>query len=93
MQPKPMEPSAPAPSSPEIAQKEHYSGRLSGALSSSIFSIGDLFRDGQKSVKFPEKLLKTLEQKLQSIYMGKDPACAELHLSLWGFHIHSRARP
>ncbi|KAF7356251.1 hypothetical protein MVEN_00956600 [Mycena venus] len=43
----------------------------------SNFSIGDLFkdvRDGSKSVKFPEKLLKVLEQKLQNIAMGKDPA-------------------
>ncbi|PBK79212.1 hypothetical protein ARMGADRAFT_175608 [Armillaria gallica] len=33
----------------------------------SNFSIGDIFkdiRDGPKSVKFPEKLLKVLEQKL-----------------------------
>lgn len=44
----------------------------------SNFSIGDLFkdvRDGPKNVKFPEKLLKVLEQKLQNIAMGKDPAC------------------
>ena len=32
-------------------------------------------RDGPKSVKFPEKLLKVLEQKLQDIAMGKDPSC------------------
>ena len=75
MQPKPAE--TPAPTSAETREKEHYSQRLSGALSSSIFSIGDLFRDGQKSVKFPEKLLKVLEQKLQNIAMGKDPACAD----------------
>lgn len=58
-------------------QREHHS-RLSGALSSSIFSIGDLFkdpRDGSKSVKFPEKLVKVLETKLQNIAMGKDPGC------------------
>jgi hypothetical protein len=30
-------------------------------------------RDGSKSVKFPEKLLKVLEQKLQDIAMKKDP--------------------
>ncbi|KAF8124264.1 hypothetical protein K438DRAFT_1649950 [Mycena galopus ATCC 62051] len=46
----------------------------------SNFSIGDLFkdvRDGPKSVKFPEKLLKVLEQKLQNIAMGKDPAYSD----------------
>ncbi|KAJ7656477.1 hypothetical protein DFH06DRAFT_1091372 [Mycena polygramma] len=48
---------------------------LSSRLSAlSNFSIGDLFKDGPKSVKFPEKLLKILEQKLQNIAMGKDPA-------------------
>lgn len=57
----------------EAREREH-SSRLS-ALSN--FSIGDMFkdiRDGPKSVKFPEKLLKVLEQKLQDIAMGKDPA-------------------
>ncbi|KAF8630274.1 hypothetical protein AX17_005460 [Amanita inopinata Kibby_2008] len=51
--------------------KEHHL-RLS-ALSN--FSIGDIFkdmRDGQKSVKFPEKFLKVLEQRLQDIAMGKN---------------------
>lgn len=55
-----------------IREREH-SSRLS-ALSN--FSLGDMFdsiRDGSKSVKFPEKLLKVLEQKLQAIAMGKDP--------------------
>lgn len=76
MTPKPAE--APVPSSPEIRGGEHYA-RMSAALSSSIYSIGDLFKDirdgpGSKSVKFPEKLLKVLEQKLQDIAMAKDPA-------------------
>ena len=51
-------------------EREH-SSRLS-ALSN--FSIGDMFRDikdGSKSTKFPEKMLKVLEQKLQDIAMGK----------------------
>lgn len=51
--------------------------RISDAISNSILSIGDLFkdpRDGNKSVKFPEKLLKVLEQKLANIAMGKDAA-------------------
>lgn len=54
--------------------KEHHS-RLSG-LSNSIYSIGDMFkdvgRDGPRSVKFPEKLLKVLDAKMQNIAMGKD---------------------
>ncbi|KAG5652063.1 hypothetical protein H0H81_006460 [Sphagnurus paluster] len=57
----------------EAREREH-SSRLS-ALSN--FSISDMFRDvrdGPKSVKFPEKLLKVLEQKLQDIAMGKDSA-------------------
>lgn len=33
----------------------------------------DSIRDGSKSVKFPEKLVKVLEQKLQAIAMGKEP--------------------
>ncbi|KAL4063041.1 hypothetical protein V8B97DRAFT_2087962 [Scleroderma yunnanense] len=58
----------------EPREKEHHS-KLSGAISQSIVSIGDIFkeiRDGSRSVKFPEKLLKVLEQKLQSIVMGRD---------------------
>jgi hypothetical protein len=62
------------------SQEKEHTGRFSGAISNSIVSIGDLFKDirdgpGSKSVKFPEKLLKVLEQKLQNIAMGKDPAC------------------
>jgi len=30
-------------------------------------------RDGPKTVKFPEKLLKVLDAKMQNIAMGKDP--------------------
>lgn len=58
-------------------EREH-SSRLS-ALSN--FSIGDMFRDikdGSKSTKFPEKMLKVLEQKLQDIAMGKANACVIL---------------
>ncbi|THU97847.1 hypothetical protein K435DRAFT_828529 [Dendrothele bispora CBS 962.96] len=57
----------------EAREREREHSRLS-ALSS--FSIGDIFkdiRDGPKSVKFPEKLLKVLEQKLKDIAMAKDP--------------------
>lgn len=53
-------------------EREH-SSRLS-ALSN--FSLGDMFdsiRDGSKSVKFPEKLLKVLDQRLEKIGMNQDP--------------------
>lgn len=59
----------------EVREREH-SSRLS-ALSN--FSISDMFRDGSKSVKFPEKLIKVLEQKLQDIAMGKDAAYVATH--------------
>lgn len=74
MQPKPVEQSqADAP-----REQRDYSSRWSGAISGSIVSIGDVFkdyRDGTKAVRFPKDLLKVLEQKLQDIAMGKDPAC------------------
>lgn len=63
----------------EGRDKDHVS-RFSGArIQNSIVSIGDLFKDmsygpGSKSVKFPDKLLKVLEQRLQNIAMAKDPA-------------------
>jgi len=74
-------------SSPEIRDREH--SRLS-ALSN--FSIGDVFRDinlssGPKSVKFPEKLIKVLEQNLQNIAMGKHPRCVLLLLYLYSICI------
>lgn len=68
----------------EARDKDHVS-RFSGArIQNSIVSIGDLFKDmsygpGSKSVKFPDKLLKVLEQRLQNIAMAKDPACVRLH--------------
>ncbi|KAF9238682.1 hypothetical protein BU15DRAFT_88306 [Melanogaster broomeanus] len=63
----------------ETKEKEHHY-KISGAISNSIISIGDIFkeiRDGSKSVKFPEKLLKVLEQKLQNIAMGKEAAYSD----------------
>ena len=45
-----------------------------------MFSIGDLFRDGLKGVRFPKDLIKVLEQKLQDIAMGKDAAYVSLLL-------------
>ncbi|KAJ7686809.1 hypothetical protein B0H17DRAFT_939979 [Mycena rosella] len=74
--PKPTETTTTTAANADVRDRESHS-RLS-ALSN--FSIGDLFkdvRDGPKSVKFPEKLLKVLEQKLQNIAMGKDPAYSD----------------
>ena len=73
MQPK-VEPQAQVETPKE---QRDYSSRLSGAITGSIVSIGDVFkdyRDGTKAVRFPKELLKVLEQKLQDIAMGKDPA-------------------
>ena len=76
MQPKAVDTNA--TSDTETREREHTSTRISDAISHSIFSIGDLFkdvtRDGHKSVKFPEKLLKVLDAKLASIAMGKESA-------------------
>jgi hypothetical protein len=75
MQPKPIESQAQAETPRE--RPRDYSSRVSGAISGSIVSIGDIFkdyRDGTKAVRFPKDLLKVLEQKLQNIAMGKDPA-------------------
>lgn len=76
-----------APETPQANNgevKEHRDHLRS--LQNSIFSIGDLFkdvgRDGSKSVRFPEKLLKVLELRMQNIAMGKDPMYARLHFSL-----------
>lgn len=73
--PKPVE-ASPTPAHEQPREREHIS-RLS-ALSN--FSLSDMFdgiRDGSKNVKFPEKLLKVLEQKLQNIAMGKDQAYSD----------------
>ncbi|KZT23013.1 hypothetical protein NEOLEDRAFT_1243488 [Neolentinus lepideus HHB14362 ss-1] len=80
IQPKAVDASSANGESRESKESRDYSSRFSGALSSSIFSIGDLFkdpRDGPRSVKFPEKLLKVLEQRLQDIAMGKDAAYSD----------------
>jgi hypothetical protein len=73
MQPKPVE-SPQNANGGEGERRDHLR-----TIQNSIFSIGDLFKDvgreGPKSVKFPEKLLKVLEQKMQNIAMGKDAAC------------------
>lgn len=60
------------PPAMDSGEKEHVS-RLAAF---SNFNIGDMFRDvmrdGSKSVKFPDKMIKVLEQKLQDIAMGRD---------------------
>lgn len=58
------------------------------SLSSSIYSIGDLFKDlreGPKSAKFPKDLVKVLENKLQLIAMGRDPACVTVSARYTGW--------
>jgi hypothetical protein len=65
-----------------MREKEPRRSHVSGALSSSILSIADVFSmQGQKTVKFPEKLLKVLEHKLQDIAMGKDSSCVARSLT------------
>jgi hypothetical protein len=82
MQPKQPEKASGSGETPTREPLEHREShsRLSG-LSNSLYSIGDLFkdigRDGHRGVKFPEKLLKVLENKLQNIALGKDPAYTE----------------
>ncbi len=74
-----MQPKAAEPHVQDVPRESRdYSSRLQGAISGSIVSIGDVFkdyRDGTKAVRFPKDLLKVLEQKLQDIAMGRDPAC------------------
>ncbi|KAJ8074784.1 hypothetical protein PM082_019109 [Marasmius tenuissimus] len=76
MLPKTVDANAKAAAEAEREKEREHSSRLS-ALSN--FSIGDIlnFRDGSKSVKFPEKLLRVLEQKLQDIAMGKDASYSD----------------
>ncbi|KAF8578886.1 hypothetical protein K439DRAFT_1360906 [Ramaria rubella] len=75
MQPKPVDPQPVVNGEPKD-HRDHLR-----TIQNSIFSIGDLFkdvgRDGPKSVKFPEKLVKVLEAKMQNIAMGKDPAFSD----------------
>jgi hypothetical protein len=50
------------------------------ALSDSFTDLLSDFarRDGSKAVKFPERLIKVLEGKLQDIFMARDPKCGDL---------------
>ncbi|THG95324.1 hypothetical protein EW026_g6311 [Hermanssonia centrifuga] len=76
-----MQPKAAEPHVQDVPRESRdYSSRLQGAISGSIVSIGDVFkdyRDGTKAVRFPKDLLKVLEQKLQDIAMGRDPAYSD----------------
>ncbi|TBU31295.1 hypothetical protein BD311DRAFT_753003 [Dichomitus squalens] len=75
-----MQPKAAEAAHPEPEREKDYSARIHGAISSyssSILSIGELFRDSQKGVRFPKDLIKVLEQKLQDIAMGKDAAYSD----------------
>lgn len=60
----------------ESKESRDYQLRLSG-ITNSFSAFGDLIkdmagRDGPKPVKFPDKLLKVLDQRMQDIAMGKD---------------------
>lgn len=54
-------------------EREH-SSRLSALSHFSLSDMFDSIRDGSKSVKYPEKLLKVLDQRLEKIGMNQDPA-------------------
>lgn len=78
-----MIPKATTTTESKVSESKEHSSRLA-ALSN--FSIGDMIKDlregpNSKSVKFPDKLIKVLEQKLQDIAMGKDPACVHRYLT------------
>jgi hypothetical protein len=64
-----------------------YTSRARAALSSSmdsVISLGDVFSASRgSSTKFPEKMVKVLEQRLQMIAMGKD---AQYVLSSFTLH-------
>ncbi|GJJ09370.1 hypothetical protein Clacol_003592 [Clathrus columnatus] len=52
------------------------------SIQNSIFSFADLIKDvgrdgGSRSSKFPEKLIKVLEARMQNIAMGRDPAYSD----------------
>ncbi|KAG8760622.1 hypothetical protein FRC14_002468 [Serendipita sp. 396] len=72
-----------APQAPSAASLQNdardsrdYQSRLS-SITNSFASFGDLIRDvggrdGPKQIKFPEKFLRVLDQRMQDIAMGKD---------------------
>lgn len=61
---------------PKDTSGGHHHGRLSNALVSFTDMFRDMsLRDGSRGVKFPDKLFKQLDIKMQNIAMGKDPQC------------------
>lgn len=61
-------------------ESKDVSTKISTYTSSLYDSFNDLLgdfagRDGSRAVKFPERLIKVLEGKLQDIFMAKDPKC------------------
>jgi hypothetical protein len=63
-------------------ESKDVSAKITAYTSSLYDSFTDLLgdfaiRDGSKAVKFPERLIKVLEGKLQDIFMGKDPKCGD----------------
>lgn len=91
MSPKPPEPTPAVTADKDRERDSFHHSRLSGAISSSIYSMGDLFKDmtkdGQRSVKFPEKTFKVLDTKMQNIAMGKDVQSVQ-HSRLFGLNCH-----
>lgn len=65
----------------ERDRESFHTSRLTGAISSSFSSVTDLFRDpsGNRGAKFPDKLFKVLDLKMQNIAMGKDPQSVSLY--------------
>lgn len=65
------------PSNGEAPKERDHTKEYTAKLTGALYNIGDLFkdmgRDGPRAVKFPEKLLKVLDAKMQNIAMGKDP--------------------
>lgn len=82
IQPKALPPRHDPQAEAREREREREQSRMS-SLSSSIYSIGDLFRDlgeGPKSAKFPRDLIKVLENRLQLIAMGKDPVFSDQYV-------------
>lgn len=68
-------------------ESKDVSTKISAYTSSLADSFTDLLsdfagRDAGKVVKFPERLIKVLEGKLQDIFMGKDPKYGGLNPQL-----------
>ncbi|KAG8908954.1 hypothetical protein FRB99_000057 [Tulasnella sp. 403] len=82
-------------------ERESHHGRLHGAISSSINSLAEILKDPSKdgrSVKFPDKLFKVLDQKMQNITMGKDPQYTDQYTrrvigAFWSSSIKVSERP